>query len=176
MKPYKVIVAGPGKTEKTTLIKSICDITVVSAGRSKSDGLHRASGDKPIAMDVGRINVSRDMALYLFGCAARQRFDLLADTFSEGLIGLIVVIGGDDHDTLKEAAGVLGYFEKYSDAPRVVAATDLADDQERELRKQLEIDDDVPIVFCDVKQRASAKTALIELLRASRELATKEAS
>lgn len=176
MKPCKVIVAGPGKAEKTALIKSICDITVVSAGRSKSDGLQRGSGDKPVAMDVGRINVSRDMALYLFGCAARQRFDLLADTFAEGLIGLIVVVGSDEHESLKEAAGVLAYFEKYGDVPRVVAATGLREDSRAELREQLEIGDDVPIIFCDVKKRASAKVALAELLNLSRALATKEAS
>ena len=165
MRPFKVIVAGPGKAEKTAFIKAVCDITVVSAGRSKSDGLQHGRGEKPVAMDVGRINVSKDMALYLFGCEARQRFDLLADTFAEGLIGLIVVISDDDHDSVKEAAGVLGYFDKFGDIPRVVTANGLDKESETDLRKGLEIDDDVPIVFCDVSDRASSKRALVELLR-----------
>lgn len=164
MKPFKIIVSGPDKEAKTAFIKTICDITVVSAGRSKGDGIQRSGGEKPVAMDVGRINVSRDMALYLFGCEARQRFDLLAETFAEGLLGLIVIVGSDDHDELKEAAGVLAYFEKFGDIPRVLAAAGPAGERQAELRKELEIDDDVPIVACDTSKRDSSKQAVAELL------------
>lgn len=165
MKPYKVIVAGPGKKEKTAFIKTVCDITVVSAGRSKSDGLQHPTGDKPVAMDVGRINVSKEMALYLFGCPARQRFDLVAETFTDGLLGLVVVIGGDDRECLKEAAGVLAYFDSFGDVPSVVAAHNLPAKVEKQLRKGLELEDQTPIVFCDVADRASSKKALVELLK-----------
>lgn len=175
MKPYKIIVTGPDKAEKTAFIKSICDITVVSAGRSKTDGLQHARGEKPVAMDVGRINVSRDMALYLFGCEARQRFDLVADTFAEGLLGLLVVIAKDDRDTLKEAAGVLAYFDKYGDMPRAVAASGLNPSTEADLREELQVDEEVPIVFCDAADRASAKQALVTLLGLSQSLIGKEA-
>lgn len=171
MRPFKIVVAGPGKAEKTTFIKTVCDITVVSAGRSKGDGLQRGkSGDKPVAMDVGRINVSKDMALYLFGCAARQRFDLLADTFAEGLLGVMVVLPTDDRDDLKEAAGVLSYFEAFGDVPQVVVAHNLGSESEAELRRELEVDSEVPIVFCDVADKASAKRALVQLLKLSRSL------
>ncbi len=171
MRPFKIIVAGPGKAEKTSFIKTVCDITVVSAGGSKSDGLQRGkAGDKPVAMDVGRINVSKDMALYLFGCAARQRFDLLADTFAEGLLGVIVVLPSEDRDAVKEAAGVLSYFQSFGDVPRLVVAHKLAPDNESELRNGLEIEDDVPIVFCDVADKASSKKALVRLLKLSRSL------
>ncbi|RJQ55965.1 MAG: hypothetical protein C4521_01195 [Actinobacteria bacterium] len=171
MRPFKIVVAGPGKAEKTTFIKTVCDITVVSAGRGKSDGLQRGkAGDKPVAMDVGRINVSKDMALYLFGCAPRQRFDLLADTFAEGLLGLLVVLPSDDREATKEAAGVLSYFESFGDLPRVVVAHDLPPESEAELREELEVDGEVPIVFCDVADKASAKKALSQLLRLSRSI------
>lgn len=176
MRPFKVVVAGPGKGEKTAFIKTICDITVVSAGRSKSDGLQHGKGEKPVAMDVGRINVSKDMALYLFGCEARQRFDLLADTFAEGLLGLVVVVSTDDYDSLKEAAGVLAYFDKFGDVPRVVAASGFSEEDEGELRKGLEIDEDVPMVFCDVADRGSSKRALVELLKLSRAQVLQEAN
>ncbi len=69
---------------------------------------------------------------------------------------------------------MLAYFERSGDVPMVVAANGLDEGSETELRKELEIDDDVPIVFCDVKERASSKRAVVELLRLSKDRVTEQ--
>ncbi len=67
MQSVKVVVTGPFNAGKTTFIKAVSEITVLSTERQISDASEEGSGETTVAMDFGRITVSDDVVLYLFG-------------------------------------------------------------------------------------------------------------
>ena len=63
----KVVVTGPFAAGKTTLIRTISEITVLSTERGITDSTRKRKAETTVAMDFGRITIDRDLVLYLFG-------------------------------------------------------------------------------------------------------------
>src|SRR5436305_12965835 len=83
----KVVVTGPLAAGKTTLIRTISEITVLSTENGITDETRARKNDTTVAMDVGRITIDRDLALDLFGTPGQTRFDSMWQTIVEGLLG-----------------------------------------------------------------------------------------
>ena len=63
----KVVITGPFAAGKTTLIRTISEITVLSTERGITDHTKSRKNETTVAMDFGRITNDREMVLYLFG-------------------------------------------------------------------------------------------------------------
>ena len=77
MRSFKIVVTGPFSAGKTTFIKSISEISIVSTERAISDSTRRVKAETTVAMDFGRITISKDIVLYLFGTPGQERFDFM---------------------------------------------------------------------------------------------------
>ena len=167
MQSVKVVVTGPFNAGKTTFIKAVSEITVLSTERQVTDASGGSHGETTVAMDFGRITVSDDVVLYLFGTPGQQRFSFMWETLSEGMLGFVLLVDATSHDSVKEAVEMIEFFTGMSDVPFVVAANKVAADDEaalRSVRERLSLDPSVPLLPVDARDRESVKGVLLGLL------------
>lgn len=167
MQSVKVVVTGPFNAGKTTFIKSVSEITVLSTERQVSDVSGEGGGETTVAMDFGRITVSDDVVLYLFGTPGQERFSFMWETLSEGMLGFVLLVDAKAPDKIEDARSMIRFFTDMSDVPFVVAGNKVdAEDLEalRALRTELELDDKVPLLPVDARDKDSVKAVLLGLL------------
>jgi small GTP-binding protein len=163
----KIVVTGPFSAGKTTLIRTISEITVLSTEKDISDHTKSRKAETTVAMDFGRITIDRDLVLYLFGTPGQDRFDFMWEILGEGMLGYILLVDSSRDDSLEEAVGILAAFRKMARVPFVVAlnrAAGIDPSDEDKVRSVLELGDDVPVVPCDATDRESVKAVLLALL------------
>ncbi|MBW3578298.1 MAG: ATP/GTP-binding protein [Actinobacteria bacterium] len=171
----KIVVAGPFAAGKTTLIRTISEITVLSTEREISDHTRALKSETTVAMDFGRITVGGDLALYLFGTPGQERFDFMWEILAEGMLGFVLVVDAQRDASLDEGARILKFFLDVADVPYVVAvnkvpAGDDADAYAARVRERLRLPSDVRVVASDVRERDSVKEVVVALLETVREV------
>ena len=167
MQSVKIVIAGPFDAGKTTFIKSISEITVLSTERQVSDPSGRGGSETTVAMDFGRVTISDDIVLYLFGTPGQERFSFMWDTLSEGMLGFVVLFDGSSNTSVTEAQSMLEYFGRMAEVSYVVAANRVSpDDTDRlgHLRADLALDAAVPLLAVDSRDRGSVKAVILTLL------------
>ncbi len=167
MQSVKVVVTGPFNAGKTTFIKSVSEITVLSTERQISDSSGEGSGETTVAMDFGRITISDDVVLYLFGTPGQERFSFMWETLSEGMLGFVLLVDATDRDSYADARSMIAFFTEMSDVPFVVAGNKVAADDTAtltDLREKLELKESVPLLPVDARDKDSVKAVLLGLL------------
>ena len=167
MQSVKVVVTGPFNAGKTTFIKAVSEITVLSTERQISAAAGEGDGETTVAMDFGRITVSDDVVLYLFGTPGQARFSFMWETLSEGMLGFVLLVDSDAPQSYEDARQMIAFFTEMSDVPFVVAANKVAPDDEdmlRRVRKNLMLSDETPLLPVDARNRESVKAVLLGLL------------
>ena len=163
----KIVVTGPFAAGKTTLIRTISEITVLSTDRGITDDTRSRKSDTTVAMDFGRITIDHDLVLYLFGTPGQDRFDFMWEILGEGMLGYVLLVDASRPESLDEAVSILEAFRRMANVPFVVAlnrAEGLDEADEERVRKTLELHSDVPVVPCDATDRESVKSVLLALL------------
>ncbi|MED7952911.1 MULTISPECIES: ATP/GTP-binding protein [unclassified Streptomyces] len=167
----KVVVVGGFGVGKTTLVGSVSEIrpltteeTMTEAGADVDDiaGVERKSSTT-VAMDFGRISISEELVLYLFGTPGQERFWFLWNGLFEGALGAVVLV---DTRRLEISFDVIGRLEDRG-VPFVVAANVFPESPtyaQEELRLALDLPVDVPIVACDARVRESGRDVLLALM------------
>jgi len=167
MQSVKVVVTGPFNAGKTTFIKAVSEITVLSTERQVSDVSGETGGETTVAMDFGRITVSDDVVLYLFGTPGQARFSFMWETLSEGMLGFVLLVDATEAETFVDAKEMITFFTEMSDVPFVVAANKVAADDTatiRRVRTELGLADEVPLLPVDARAKDSVKAVLLGLL------------
>jgi signal recognition particle receptor subunit beta len=165
----KIVVTGPFAAGKTTLIRTISEITVLSTEKSITDATRSRKSDTTVAMDFGRIRIDRDLVLYLFGTPGQERFDFMWEILGEGMLGYVLLVDATREDSLSEAVGILDAFRAMARVPFVVGLNRSAgvdESDEARIREVLDLASDVPVVPCDATDRESVKSVLLALLYA----------
>lgn len=173
MDPVKVVVAGPFGAGKTTFIRAISDITVLSTEQdisdaSEFDGKHQTT----VGIDFGRITLADDLVIYLFGTPGQERFDFMWETASRGMLGFILLADAARPESLADAASILDFFRTAEsgvrpdrEMPFVVAVNKGAGtDAEIEHAAQSLGVDTGRVVAVDARDRDSVKRALVTFL------------
>ncbi|MFE9321171.1 ATP/GTP-binding protein [Nocardia sp. NPDC052278] len=166
----KIVIAGEMGVGKTTLVGAVSDIVPLKTEALMTDlssEVDDTSGvpDKTtttVAMDFGRITLSDDLVLYLFGTPGQHRFWFMWDDLSLGAIGAILLV---DTRRVDESFAAVDYFEELG-LPFLVAVNEFEGAPkfpEEAIRDALSLSADVPVMMIDARDRESAKTALIAL-------------
>jgi signal recognition particle receptor subunit beta len=167
----KLVIAGGFGVGKTTLVGSISEISPLRTEElitEMSEGVDNLSGIEAkttttVALDFGRVTLSPDLRLYLFGTPGQDRFWFLWDELSSGAIGAVVLA---DTRRLGDCFAAVDYFERRG-VPFVVGVNCFDGGQlytVEEVRQALDLDPHIPIQLCDVRQRQSSKELLITLV------------
>ena len=165
----KIVVTGPFAAGKTTLIRTISEITVLSTEKGITDDTRSTKTDTTVAMDFGRITIDRDLVLYLFGTPGQDRFDFMWEILGEGMLGYVVLVDASRPESLEEATSIVRAFRKMAHVPFVVAlnrADGIDEVEEARIRGALDLEPHTAVVPCDATDRESVKSVLLALLYA----------
>lgn len=165
----KIVVTGPFDAGKTTFIRTISEITVLSTERDVSQVDGGPAESTTVAMDFGRITVADDLALYLFGTPGQERFEFMWDILAEGMLGFVLMVDAQRADSFHEARRIRAHFTELAEAPFIVVVNKIEGDEAPVLaavRAELELPDRVPVVAAAARDREDVKRALVTLLRA----------
>jgi signal recognition particle receptor subunit beta len=171
LQPVKIVISGGFGVGKTTFVGSISEIdplTTEAAMTSASVGVDDTSKvstktHTTVAMDFGRISLGGGLVLYLFGTPGQARFQFMWDDLARGAIGAVVMV---DTRRLADCFSAVDYFEQLG-LPYIVAVNcfeGIQFHEEQSVREALAVPADVPLVFCDARQRSSTKQTLVTLV------------
>lgn len=167
----KILIVGHFAVGKTTYVGTLSEIRplrteerMTQAGATVDDlaGI-RDKTTTTVAMDFGRLTLSDDLVLYLFGAPGQQRFTRLWDDLARGALGALILV---DTARLKESFAVMDIVEKQG-LPYAVAVNHFDGSPvfpDAEVREALDLAADTPLVTCDARDRRSSTEALICLV------------
>jgi uncharacterized protein len=167
----KLLIVGHFAVGKTTLVGALSEIRplrteehMTQAGESVDDlaGVP-AKTTTTVAMDFGRLTLTDDLVLYLFGAPGQERFTPLWHDLARGALGALVLA---DTRRIEESFDVMTLLEERG--LRYAVAINQFDDApvfpEEELREALDLLPTTPLITCDARDRGSATRALIALV------------
>jgi len=171
-KPVKVVIAGGFGVGKTTAVSAISEIrpltteAAITSVASGVDATAKVPGKTTttVALDFGCITIDDGLKLYLFGTPGQDRFGFMWNDISQGALGALVIV---DARRVDDCYPAIDYFEQ-TGVPFVVAVnlfdgvltSDLS-----ELRWALAVNEDVPLVTFDARDKLSVRDALLCVLQ-----------
>ncbi|MQA60838.1 MAG: ATP-binding protein [Actinophytocola sp.] len=167
----KVLISGGFGVGKTTMVTSVSEIVplrteeLISELSTNIDDVSgvEAKTSTTVAMDFGRITVSPELILYLFGTPGQDRFWFMWDELSRGALGAIVLA---DTRRLDTCFAAIDFFERRR-IPFVIGVNCFGGVQRydvAEIRDALDIDPFIPVRLCDARERESNKKLLVTLM------------
>ncbi|TQN32735.1 hypothetical protein FHX37_2713 [Haloactinospora alba] len=167
----KILVAGGFGAGKTTMVSTISEIsplsteelmTEASLGVDDLAGVERKD-TTTVALDFGRITISDELVLYMFGTPGQQRFWFLWEELAQGALGAVVLA---DTRRLETCFPAVDFFERRG-LPFIVAVNCFEGAHHydtEEVREALTIPERIPVLLCDARSRESSKESLVTLV------------
>jgi hypothetical protein len=112
---------------KTTAIKSLSDIDVVSTEANNSERHVVDKATTTVALDYGEILIDDDEKVRLYGIPGQKRFDFMWAILKERAKGMILLVNNDAPDPIEQMLAFIDDFRELYDRGGVVVGVSRAD-------------------------------------------------
>lgn len=166
MSLYKIIVTGPFSSGKTTFIKTISEIDVVSTERKITTEDRGVKAETTVAMDYGRVTLE-NRVLHLNGTPGQARFDFMWEILAAEMNGFIVLVDSTDPASFPDAYELIKLFSNFNAVPYLMVANKA--DMEGtvsldQIRRETNVGDNITVMPCDSTSRSSVRQVLLQMI------------
>ncbi len=169
MKAYKVVVTGPFNAGKTEFVRTASDIDIVTTERKISDS-SLGGDDKTqttVAMDYGQKR-TQDAVYHLYGTPGQARFEFMWPILSKEMHAFVLLVDSTDRASLMDVMQIIRTFRKRAKVPYLLVANKQDGKSPlttEEIRRLLNLPDDVPVVPCVALEEASVDKVFPHILK-----------
>jgi hypothetical protein len=167
MMKLKILVTGPFSAGKTTFIKNLSDIETVQTEELVWGEDVKIKKFTTVGLDFGKVNVSDDIAIYLFGTPGQDRFEFMWEDLLLGSHGIIVMLDRSDWKSLFYGKKFLDFYATRTSIPIVVVAnkSDVQDIVPTQgIKDYLSLDSSISVLEASGNDKASARKALYKVI------------
>jgi len=128
---YKIIFTGPVGSGKSTAIKAISDMPVISTEQLATDHVKDRKETTTVALDYGMMKLGEGENIHLYGTPGQERFNFMWDILVDNAIGIIILVDNANTAPLDDLSFFLKTFEKFIDNSAIavgITRTDLGGD------------------------------------------------
>lgn len=164
---FKVVIAGPFASGKTTMITASSDDPLVGTEAPTSGDEAGVKQMTTVGMEFGTLRHEEDgdsVELNIYGVPGQERFSFMWDIVSVGMDGFFLLVDASRPETWGNSLAIGEYFARLSSCPLVVGINRADSDEViDEIREEVAIPNAKYLTF-DVMDKLSAQNALLELL------------
>ena len=165
--PVKVLFAGPMGSGKTTALRCLSDVDIVSTDVAMFDGATEEKSTTTVAIDYSTISLDDDTVVHLYGIPGQSHFDFMRPIVADGALGAIVLLDATSRQLAEDCTHWVSTLLSINPQLALVVGvskTDLArnfvlDDVRRILRQR---EDVIPLMCVDPRNEQQC----IQLIRA----------
>jgi uncharacterized protein len=124
---HVLLFGGPMGAGKTTAIRTLSEIDVVSTEAANSD---RETSDKPtttVALDYGEITIGDEEKIRLYGIPGQRRFDFMWSILAERARGMVLLVNNDARDPIGYLLDFVDQFSELYDRGGIVVGISRTD-------------------------------------------------
>lgn len=163
MVKLKILVTGPFSAGKTTFIQNLSDIEPVATEELVWGEDAKIKKFTTVGLDFGKVKVSDDISIYLFGTPGQDRFEFMWEDLLLGSHGIIVMLDRSDWKSVMHGKKFLDFYAARTSIPMVVVAN--KSDKEDILPTNLignflDLDKSIQVLDASANDKDSARKAL----------------
>jgi signal recognition particle receptor subunit beta len=168
---HVILFTGPMGAGKTTAIRSLSEIEVVSTEANNSERHLVDKATTTVALDYGEILVDGEEKVRLYGIPGQKRFDFMWAILKKRAKGMILLVNSDAPDPIAQMLEFIDDFRELYDRggvvvgisrADVVAGPTLADFSEALERTNPELV--IPVFTVDPRDRDQMEDVLLALI------------
>lgn len=123
MEIFKIAIAGNVGAGKTTFIRSISEIEVVSTERRATDGVASLKQDTTVAMDFGKLTLNEEQALHIYGTPGQSRFDFMWEIVISKADAWIMLVDAHRPEDFRSCRHILNFMTRKFQIPMIIGLT-----------------------------------------------------
>jgi signal recognition particle receptor subunit beta len=127
MAEHVILFTGPMGAGKTTAIRSLSEIDVVSTEANNSERHIVDKATTTVALDYGEILIDGEEKVRLYGIPGQKRFDFMWSILKQRAKGMILLVNRDAPDPIGEMIFFLDEFRELYDRGGVVVGISRSD-------------------------------------------------
>lgn len=154
---YKIVFGGSMGAGKSSAIKALSDIEVLSTEVKNTDSRAHEKLQTTVGIDYGEINLEDQQVIGLYGTPGQDRFDFMWPLICKGAIGTIILLDHSKSNVLEDLEYYLRQFEQYTLDNIVIGITHI--DHNRAVSANIyhdwliERDLSYPLYFVDARKK-----------------------
>jgi len=171
MKTMRSVVAGTVGAGKTTFVQTLSEIEVVNTDRPATDETLLLKTETTVALDFGRLILSPNMDLHIYGTPGQSRFDFMWDLLIQNAHTYILLVAAHRPDNFHYSREILTFINQRVQIPMLIGLTHTdcpGAVESAEIMKMLGYDPKdkncPPSIKVNPTQRASVIEALVILM------------